>query len=173
MRFADFGTLPAVQAAYERTKGRRDVQMVTLSVDEEQDKLVAFMKQKGYTFHVLASKAYVQTVLPQFMLGQFWIVNGSGSVRLQRLPEGAHACSPELTQARVMTVPRTQVNMTSGGCGTCCSGVIRIEAPSSDRSVTHGVREDSPLNRPQREVSLQPMLRSPHPSDSNQTGNFR
>ena len=58
--------------------------MVTLSVDEEQDKLVAFMKQKGYTFPVLASKAYVQTVVPQFMLGQFWIVNGSGSVRLQR-----------------------------------------------------------------------------------------
>jgi hypothetical protein len=42
------------------------------------------MKQKSYTFPVLASKAYVQTVLPQFILGQFWIVDGGGDVRLQR-----------------------------------------------------------------------------------------
>ncbi len=39
---------------------------------------------RGYTFPVLASKPYVQTVMPQFILGQLWIVDGSGSVRLQR-----------------------------------------------------------------------------------------
>jgi len=33
---------------------------------------------------VLASKEYVQTALPQFILGQFWIVDGGGSVRRQR-----------------------------------------------------------------------------------------
>jgi peroxiredoxin len=76
--------LGAIQVLSERVKGRRDLQVVTLSADEERDNLVAFMKQKGYTFPVLASKPYVETVLPQFILGQLWIVDGSGSVRLQR-----------------------------------------------------------------------------------------
>jgi peroxiredoxin len=76
--------LGAIQLLSERVKGRRDVQVVTLSVDEERDPLAAVVKQKGYTFPVLASKQYVQTVLPQFVVGQLWIVDGSGSVRLQR-----------------------------------------------------------------------------------------
>ncbi len=90
----------AIQSLSERVKGRRDVQVVTLSVDEERDPLAALMKQKGYTFPVLASKPYVQRVLPQFMLGQLWIVDGSGSVRLQRTTNnfaGAEeALAPEL-----------------------------------------------------------------------------
>jgi peroxiredoxin len=77
-------TLSTIQVLMQRVKGRPDVQLVTLSVDEDHEKLMAFMKQKSYTFQVLASKAYVQTVLPQFILGQFWIVDGGGAVRLQR-----------------------------------------------------------------------------------------
>jgi hypothetical protein len=69
----------AIQLLSERVKSRRDVQVVTLSVDEERDSLAALMKQKGYTFPVLASKQYVQTVLPQFALGQLWIVDGAGA----------------------------------------------------------------------------------------------
>lgn len=76
--------LNAVQILGDRVKGRPDVQLVTLSVDEDGGKLAAFMKRNGYTFPVLASKSYVQTVLPQFILGQFWIVDGDGKVRLQR-----------------------------------------------------------------------------------------
>jgi peroxiredoxin len=76
--------LKTVQAFAERVKGRPDVQLLTLSVDGDGDKLAEFMKQKGYTFPVLRSKPYVETVLPQFRLGQFWIVDGDGSVRLQR-----------------------------------------------------------------------------------------
>ncbi|MDR3702588.1 MAG: TlpA disulfide reductase family protein [Candidatus Sulfopaludibacter sp.] len=76
--------LNAVQILADEVKGRPDVQVVTLSVDQDRDKLVVFMQQKGYTFPVLASKPYVQTVLPQYLVGQFWIVDGSGSVRLQR-----------------------------------------------------------------------------------------
>lgn len=87
--------LNAVQILADRVKGRPDVQLVTLSVDEDRDKLSAFMQQKGYTFPVLASKPYVQTVLPQFMLGQFWIVDGSGSVRLQRTNSSIFAGAEE------------------------------------------------------------------------------
>jgi peroxiredoxin len=76
--------LKAIQILADRIKGRPDIQLVTFSVDEDREKLSAFMKEKGYTFPVLMSKAYVQTVLPQYLLGQFWIVDKSGSVRLQR-----------------------------------------------------------------------------------------
>ena len=76
--------LGTIQTLSERVKARRDVQVVTLSVDEDRGKLTGFMKQKGYTFPVLANKAYVQKALPVFVLGQLWIVDGSGSVRLQR-----------------------------------------------------------------------------------------
>lgn len=76
--------LKAVQMISDRVKGRTDVQIMTLNVDEDGDKLAALMKQKGYTFPVLANKPYVQTVLPRFIVGQFWIMDGDGKVRLQR-----------------------------------------------------------------------------------------
>ncbi|MGA2149216.1 MAG: TlpA disulfide reductase family protein [Bryobacteraceae bacterium] len=76
--------LPSIQAIYDGTKSRAGMQLVTISVDEDTQKLAAFMKQKGYTFPVLASKPYVQKVLPQFMLGQVWLVDRNGAVRLQR-----------------------------------------------------------------------------------------
>lgn len=76
--------LPDIQALYNQIEDRRDVQIVTLSVDEDREKLAAFMKEQGFTFPVIVSKPYVERVLPQFMLGQHWIVDASGSIRLQR-----------------------------------------------------------------------------------------
>jgi peroxiredoxin len=76
--------LPEIQALYDQLKDRRDVQIVTLSVDEDREELSAFMREKGYTFPVMVSKPYVEKVLPHFILGQHWIVDGSGSIRLQR-----------------------------------------------------------------------------------------
>ena len=87
--------LDAMQILAGRVKGRPDVQLVTLSVDQDRDKLVAFMNQKGYTFPVLANKPYVQTVLPKFILGQFWIVDASGTVRLQRTTSNIFAGDEE------------------------------------------------------------------------------
>ena len=76
--------LPAIQQLYDTIKDRHDIQLVTLSVDEDRAKLAAFMKEKAYTFPVLVSKPYVEKVLPKFILGQQWIVDRSASVRLQR-----------------------------------------------------------------------------------------
>lgn len=76
--------LKGIQALHDKIKDRQDIQLVTLSADEDMGKLVSFMKEKGYTFPVIVSLPYVKTVLPQFMLGQHWIVDGKGHVRLQR-----------------------------------------------------------------------------------------
>jgi peroxiredoxin len=76
--------LPAIQAIHNATKDRRDIQVVTLSVDEDQEKLSAFMKDKGYTFPVMVGKAYAEKLLPKMIVGQTWIVDKTAAIRLQR-----------------------------------------------------------------------------------------
>ncbi len=75
--------LSAIQSAFNSTKGRQDVQVVTLSVDEDQSKLAAFLKQHGYTFPVLPGKKYAEGLLPaDKLMSQMLIVDGEGSIRL-------------------------------------------------------------------------------------------
>jgi peroxiredoxin len=78
-------TLPAIQSAYNATKGRQDVQVVTLSADEDRSKLAAFLKQRGYTFPVLLGKEYAEGLLPaDEMMSQMLMVDGEDSIRLVR-----------------------------------------------------------------------------------------
>jgi thiol-disulfide isomerase/thioredoxin len=79
-----WSSLPAVQSLYDQTKDSKDFQVITLSIDDDIDKLTAFMKEKKYTFPVAVGKAYVDSFLPQAAPGQVWIVDRTGSVRLQR-----------------------------------------------------------------------------------------
>jgi hypothetical protein len=53
-------------------------------MDDDRQKLSAFMKEKGYTFPVLIGKSYVDKLLPHPRLGQDWIVDKTGTIRLQR-----------------------------------------------------------------------------------------
>jgi len=77
--------LPGIQKLYDAVKNRRDIQIVTLSVDEDRQKMASFMKEKGYSFPVLVDKAYVDTVIPHVTLGQSWVVDRTASVRLWRV----------------------------------------------------------------------------------------
>ena len=74
----------AMQALYDRIKDRRDIQVVTLGVDEDLDLLRQFMKEKHYTFPAMDGAAYARQLLPQMTLGQLWIVDRTGSIRLLR-----------------------------------------------------------------------------------------
>jgi thiol-disulfide isomerase/thioredoxin len=76
--------LPGIQAIWDATKGRQDIQIITLSVDEDPEKLTAFMKDKGYTFQVMIGDEYAKQLLPHMILGQTWILDKTGSIRLQR-----------------------------------------------------------------------------------------
>ncbi len=79
-----WSALPVIQSLYDQTKDRKDFQVITMSIDDDVDKLTAFMKEKKYTFPVAVGKGYVDSILPQTVLGQVWIVDRTGSVRLQR-----------------------------------------------------------------------------------------
>ena len=76
--------LPGIQKLYDAVKSRRDIQIVTLSVDEDRQKVASFMKEKGYSFPVLVSKSYVDELLPDLTLWQSWVVDRTASVRLWR-----------------------------------------------------------------------------------------
>jgi thiol-disulfide isomerase/thioredoxin len=76
--------LPGIQAISDATKGRQDIQIITLSVDEDREKLTTFMKDKGYTFPVMIGEEYAKQLLPHMILGQTWILDKTGSIRLQR-----------------------------------------------------------------------------------------
>jgi peroxiredoxin len=77
--------LPAIQAIHERIKDRKDIQLVALSIDEDQEKLAAFMKEKGYTFPVMVGKDYAKQLVPEHLMhGQTWILDKAGAIRLDR-----------------------------------------------------------------------------------------
>jgi hypothetical protein len=77
--------LPVVQAVHQAIKHRPDVQLVTLSMDEDPEKLAAFMKEKGYTFPVVDSKSYGEQLFRHMPLGQEWIVDKTATVRFHRM----------------------------------------------------------------------------------------
>ena len=73
-----------MQKLYEATKGRSDAQAISLSMDENRAIVEQFMKERKFNFPVLVSKAYVEQVLPEVILGQTWLVDQAAAVRLQR-----------------------------------------------------------------------------------------
>ena len=42
------------------------------------------MKERGYAFPVLVGTRYLNKLLPEIMQGQIWIVDATGTLRLQR-----------------------------------------------------------------------------------------
>jgi hypothetical protein len=73
-----------MQKLYEAVRDRSDVQAVSLSMDENPAMVAGFMKERKLSFPVLVSKSYVERVLPEIILGQMWLVDRSGRIRLQR-----------------------------------------------------------------------------------------
>lgn len=76
--------LPVIQMIQDTVKGRDDLQVVALSVDEDVDPVKAFLKEKGYTFPVMVSKPFAESLAPYMKIGDKWIVDRAGAVRLER-----------------------------------------------------------------------------------------
>lgn len=76
--------LPVMQKLYDAVKDRSDVQAISLSLDENPAVVKRFMKERNYTFPVLVDKAYAERILPEVILGQIWMVDKAGRIRLRR-----------------------------------------------------------------------------------------
>jgi thiol-disulfide isomerase/thioredoxin len=77
--------LPHIQELYEKIKDRDDVQLITLSVDENPGLPDALLKKRHYTFPVLIAESYFAQVQPPLSIPRVWIADKSGTARLEKV----------------------------------------------------------------------------------------
>jgi thiol-disulfide isomerase/thioredoxin len=70
--------LPHLQKLYEKLKDRKDLQILTLSIDEDPGAIAPFMKEHAYTFPVLPAQSFVTGLLEIVGVPQNWILDGKG-----------------------------------------------------------------------------------------------
>jgi thiol-disulfide isomerase/thioredoxin len=73
--------LPHLEKLYERIKDRADLQILTLTIDEDLGLVAPFMKEKGYTFPVLPAYSFVAGLLDLVAIPQNWIIDTKGEWR--------------------------------------------------------------------------------------------
>jgi len=70
--------LPMLEKLYEKVKDRGDLQILTLTIDEDLGAVAPFMKEKGYTFPVLPAQTFVTGLLDNVSIPQNWILDPKG-----------------------------------------------------------------------------------------------
>jgi len=78
--------LPHLEKLYEKVKDRADLQILTLTIDEDLGLVAPFMKEKGYTFPVLPAYSFVAGLLDLVAIPQNWIVDTKGEWRWTGAP---------------------------------------------------------------------------------------
>ena len=85
--------LPHIQELYEKIKGRDDVQLITLSVDENPGMSDLLIRRQHYTFPVLMAEGYFAQIQPPLSIPSTWLVNKTGIAHLEKVnsndPRGA------------------------------------------------------------------------------------
>jgi thiol-disulfide isomerase/thioredoxin len=95
--------LPAVQKLYELTKGRGDIQVITINVDSDPGLAGPFVEAERYTFPVLLAKTLVDDMSEEAAIPRNWIVDEEGVVREECL--GYYAADwPEKIRTRLAGV---------------------------------------------------------------------
>jgi thiol-disulfide isomerase/thioredoxin/tetratricopeptide (TPR) repeat protein len=80
--------LPFLQKLYDRIRSQPDVQVLTLNVDEDIDKVKPYLAKNKYTFPVLLAHAYVRALLPNLSIPRNWIVDKEGLMREETIGFG-------------------------------------------------------------------------------------
>jgi hypothetical protein len=75
--------LPRLQKLIEQYKNRRDVQFLTLNLDDNLGLIEPFLKEHQLNLTVLPASSYVVNTLKVMGIPQNWIVDSSGVVRLK------------------------------------------------------------------------------------------
>lgn len=78
--------LPHLEKLYEQIKDRADLQILTLTIDEDLGVVAPFMREKGYTFPVLPAYSFVAGLLDLVAIPQNWIVDTKGEWRWTGAP---------------------------------------------------------------------------------------
>jgi thiol-disulfide isomerase/thioredoxin len=73
--------LPYVQKLYERIQSHRGMQVLTLNVDRDVEKVQPFLEKHNYTFPVLLARSYVKALFPTLSIPRNWITDKTGTLR--------------------------------------------------------------------------------------------
>jgi thiol-disulfide isomerase/thioredoxin len=83
--------LPHLERLYKKVKDRTDLQILTLTIDDDTGLVAPFMKEKGYTFPVLPATSFVTGLLDLVSIPRNWIVDPKGVWRWTGAPGGPDA----------------------------------------------------------------------------------
>ncbi|MGC9946784.1 MAG: TlpA disulfide reductase family protein [Bryobacteraceae bacterium] len=78
--------LPHLEKLYEKVKDRSDLQILTLTIDEDLGAVAPFMQERGYNFPVLPAYTFVTGLLDVVAIPQNWIVDAKGEWRWTGAP---------------------------------------------------------------------------------------
>ena len=81
--------LPHVQKLYDRLKDSADLQVLTLSIDEDIGVVEPYLKENGYRFPVLPASGFVSNLLDSSVgIPQTWIVDSKGQWQWTQMGSG-------------------------------------------------------------------------------------
>jgi thiol-disulfide isomerase/thioredoxin len=75
--------LPQVQKLYELTKDRKDIQVITIDMDDNPGLVGPFLADHHYTFPVLRAKPLIDEMVPSFSIPRNWVSDPAGTLRLE------------------------------------------------------------------------------------------
>ena len=75
--------LPQLQKLYEQVKGRKDAQVISISIDANPGLIGPFLAENHYTFPVLLAAPLVDRIAPEVSIPRNWIVDRAGTLRLE------------------------------------------------------------------------------------------
>jgi peroxiredoxin len=78
--------LPAVQSIFDQFKNRDDVQLLTVSVDDDFTSVARFAERQHYTFPIIGmTSAAVDKMVGVEGVPRTWIVDSTGTVRFEAI----------------------------------------------------------------------------------------
>ena len=72
------GEHPGIEDLVQRIKDRKDIQVLTVSIDETLAPVAEYMKEKGYTFPVIHAPRLADKLFPYIGLPTNFLVNTKG-----------------------------------------------------------------------------------------------
>jgi thiol-disulfide isomerase/thioredoxin len=77
--------LPFLEKLYQRVKGRPDLAVVTLNVDDNIGLVQPFLKDKGFTFPVWLGASLYEKLAPDTGIPVNWLVDRDGVLRFEKV----------------------------------------------------------------------------------------
>jgi thiol-disulfide isomerase/thioredoxin len=80
--------LPLLQQLYEQVKDRKDIQVITLNVDQDQSLVGPYLQKNKFSFPTLFAESFVREFAGPIGIPTTWISNATGTIRSEVLGFG-------------------------------------------------------------------------------------